>query len=392
MNNMLIALCLLSITPVYAGSSSTYDNIYVTPNIEEHLPEFVAMEITKDLKETIADYNLHRKDPQYFAAKITDPKILKLFNQSTKKLVLPEITQKNDSYYSMKAGKNTVEFNASLFLERKYFLNGVEKILKTDDLLVSNDSHLIFKTNIFNSLIAEAVADDDDNPDFNLAYKNLDTTKVLMASIIALDSSFKSRSILDKIPMMNDVADVNMKNLVKKVEAYQAKCEENLNTQTNMMRAPNSDWNNLGSMDRFSLMRSLRDTADPSYQETLKLVKKIAAENANSSYKRDKSLEETMNIEKKANNCEAMLSNLVPESKSKSNTLSRYLDGGNSAKVAAANHPCAKITNLKMCLSKFATQAASINDFVRKHGADAKEADVKAYDVPRDYPSENTSR
>lgn len=391
MNKMWIAICLLAVAPVYAGS--LYDNVYVTSNIEQHLPEFMAMEITKDLKDSIAEYNLHRKDPQYFAAKINDPKILKIYNRSTQKIALPEITQKNDSYYSIKAGKNTVEFSAALFLERKYYLNGVEKILKTDDLLVSNEMPAAkFTAKIFNTLIAEAVADDDDDADFNLAYKNLDTTKVLMASIIALDSSFKSRSIFDKIPMMNDVADVNLKNLVKKVESYQAKCEENLSAQTNMMRAPNSDWNNLGSLDRYSLMRSLQATADPTYQETLKLIKKIAAENSNSSYKRDKSLEETMNIEKKANNCEAMLTNLVPESKTKSNALSRYIDGGNSAKVAAANHPCTKITNLKMCLSKFASQAASINDFVRKNRADAKDSGVQGYDVPGDYPTENTSR
>jgi len=379
-------ICVLTATSAYAGNQ--YDNIYVTPNIEQHLPEFLAMEITKDMRESIAEYNLHRKDPAYFAARIKDPGVLKLYNQNTRKIALPEIKQKNELYWMMKAGKNTVEFSAELFINKKYYLNGVEKILSSGDLTASIDSKT-WKYTIFNLMIDQAVADDDE--DFAVAYKDLDSTKVLMASIIALDSSFKSRGVLDKIPMMNDVADINAKNLVKKIESYNKECEENLSAQDSMMRAPNSDWSNMGSLDRWSMMKSLKETADPSYQHTLALIRKIAAENSASSYQREKKLEETFNTEKKPS-CEATLANIYEESKNKTNRLAAYIDGGNSAKVAAANHPCTKMAQLKVCLSKFATQAASINDFVRRKNSDAKEAGVQPYDVPRNYPSINSGR
>lgn len=387
MNKFCIGLLLMTSVSAYAGAQ--YDNIYVTANIEEHLPEFLAMEITKDMRDSIAEYNLNRKNPQFFAARITDPKVLKLFNKSTRKLALPEIKQKNELYWIIEAGNDKIEFNSELFLKKRFYLNGKLKTLEAEDLIAAHTPSL--RSRLFSLLIAEAVAEEDDE-DFTNAYKNLDTTKLLMASIIALDTSFKSRGVLDKIPMMNDIADVNAKNLVKKIEAYNAQCEENLQAQNTMMRGPSSDWNNLGSMDRYSMMRAIRDTADPAYQNTLALVRKIAAENAASSYDRDKKLEGTFNIEKKANSCEAMLKNVFEESKGKGNRISYWVDGGNSVKQAAANHPCTKMAQLKVCLTRFTTQASSINDFVRRRNGEAKEAGVQTYDVPRNYPSENTSR
>ncbi len=386
MKKQWMLIFLLTATSAYAGPQ--YENIYVTANIEEHLPEFLAMEFTKDMRESIAEYNLHRKDPAYFAARIKDPGVLKLFNQNTRKIALPEIKQKNEMFWMMKAGKNTVEFNAELFLNGRYFLNGEAKTLSNGDLTASIDQR-DWKKIVFNLMLDQAVADDDE--DFDAAYKDLDSTKVLMASIIALDTSFKSRGVLDKIPMMNDVADINAKNLVRKIESYNSECEENLKAQDTMMRGPRSDWNNLGTLERYSMMRSLKETADPAYQHTLTLIRKIAAENTASSYQREKKLAETFNTEKKAT-CEATLANIFEESKNKTNRLAAYIDGGNSAKVAAANHPCTKMAQLKVCLSKFATQASSINDFVRKRNADAKEVGVQAYPVPNNYPSVNSGR
>lgn len=383
-------MTLMLLGSVTAQAGTQYNNIYVTANIESHLPEFLAMEMTKDIRESIVEYNLNRNNPEFFAARITDPKVLKLFNRSTRKIALPEIKQKNELYWMIQAGKDTIEFNSELFLKKRFYLNGQAKTLEAEDLIATGASSIRFP--FFNLIIAEAVAQSDEDEEFNNAYKNLDTTKVLMAAIIALDSSFKSRGVLDKIPMMNDVADINAKNLVKKIEGYNAQCEENLQAQNAMMKAPNSDWNNLGSMDRYSMMRALRDTADPAYQNTLALIRKMAAENAGSSYERDKKLEGTFIAEKKANSCEAMLKNVFEESKNKANKLSYLIDGGNSAKVAAANHPCTKMAQLKVCLSRFATQASSINDFVRRRNGEAKEAGVQTYDVPRNYPSENTSR
>jgi hypothetical protein len=381
-------IVLMTLTPMNPTFADTYDNIYVTSNIDEHFSEFLAMEISKDFKDSIDEYNKNRNNPKYFENKIQDPKALKLFSTATKKAALPPILQKGESsYYYIEAGKNRIEFNSALFLTKTYYLNGVEKTLKTEDLVASTE----IKRNLLSFVIQSAIADDDE--DFTAAYKNLDTTKVLMASIIALDSSFKARGILDKIPMMSDVADVNLKNLTAKIDRYQAQCDSSLNLQNNMNnKIASGRWSDMGSLDQYSLMRALRDTADPTYQSTLNLVRKIAAENGNSSYKRDGTLVDTFNIDKKATQCEAMMSSLVDPSSTRTNRLAAYVDGGNSANVAFQKHPCTKITKLKMCLSQFATQASNINDFSRRHAADAKEAGVQIYNVPNNYPTETSSK
>jgi uncharacterized protein YjgD (DUF1641 family) len=393
-----VALCLISINLANTYSyADTYENIYVTANIDEHVPEFLAMEIAQDYKESIKDYNSNRKNPRYFLEKIKDQRLEKIFTESSKKFELPEIKMlKNSSFYIIEAGSNRIEFNSTLFLKRKYFFNGVEKTLDSESF-VFNDFHSVHNITalLVNSLINSAFADEQD--DFKTAYMNLNSTKMLMASLIALDATFKSRSFIDKIPLplMKDTADINLKNLTKKIESYQAQCENGINSQAGMLKVANTsgdDWSSLGTPERYSMMRALKETSDPDYQNVLGLVRKIASESSDSSQKRDNTLTTHFKTAKKATQCEEMMKPLIHESKSKSNVIAAYIDGGHSADVAFENHPCTQLTKLKMCLSKFATQASNINDFVRRRNADAKEAGVDTYAVPNNYPTENSSK
>lgn len=386
----LFSFC-LTFSPLALGQMP-FENIYATTQIDEHIPEFLAMEINHDFKESIKDYNLNRKNPKYFIAKIKDEKLAEAFSTTVKKIALPEIKQLDHSeYYFIEAGNNRIEFSTALFLRNKYLLNGVEKTINRKDFIssvfVPHQQSQKYVSLILSHLISEAIAEEDE--DFKVSYKNLDTTKILMASIIALDSSFKERSLLDKIPFSNDVADTNLKNLVKKLEVYQNHCEESLELQE---RIPTNNYQQLGGLERFSLMNKLRETADPSYQSTLNLIKKMSSEQDNYSTKRNNKLVDNFNLDKKAAQCEAMLKPLISESKSRTNAIAAYLDGGNSENVAFQKHPCTKMANLKICLSKFATKAAEINDLVRKNSSDAKESGVQPYSVPKNFPAENISR
>lgn len=386
----LFSFC-LTFSPLVLGQTP-FENIYATAHIDEHIPEFLAMEINHDFKESIKDYNLNRKNPRYFIAKIKDEKLAEAFSITVKKIALPEIRQLDHSeYYFIEAGNNRIEFSTALFLRNKYLLNGVEKTINREDFIssvfVPHQQSQKYVSLILSHLISEAIAEEDE--DFKASYKNLDTTKILMASIIALDSSFKERSLLDKIPFSNDVADTNLKNLVKKLEVYQNQCEENLELQE---RIPTNNYQQLGGLERYSLMNKLRETADPSYQSTLNLIKKMSSEQDNYSTKRNTKLVDNFNLDKKAAQCEAMLKPLISESKSRTNAIAAYLDGGNSENVAFQKHPCTKMANLKICLSKFATKAAEINDLVRKNSSDAKESGVQPYSVPKNFPAENISR
>lgn len=379
----------------FGWAQTAYDNMYVNANISEHMNEFIAMEITSDFKESIKDYNANRKNQKYFLDKMKDLKVAKTFAKITKNIELPEIKQNNDSeFYYIESGVNRVEFTTSLFLQNKYFLNGVEKTVKKEDFIISNNapSQGYLKI-VLAQIIASAVADDE--TDLIASTKNLDTTKILIASIIALDSTFKERSILDKIPFSNDVADTNLDNLVKKIEGYQAHCEESLESQNKMQKVTEmslDNYRNMGSLDRWSMLKKLSAAADPTYQTTLGLVKKMAAENSNNSSKRNTKLVDNFNIDKNAAQCEVMLKPLVKESKSKTNALAAYIDGGNSYNVAYQKHPCTKMAKLKICLTKFATQATDINDFIKRKGSEAREAGAKPYDVPGNFPAENIGK
>ncbi|MDO9181607.1 MAG: hypothetical protein Q7U04_04325 [Bacteriovorax sp.] len=375
---LILSLALLALSPAYAEN----ENIYVSKNIQENLPDFLALEIFNDFKESINDYNLNRANPDFFLTLIDNKALASSYSQNIKDITLPKIKQKkNTSFYYIEIGKNHIEFNIELMLKNKYFINGIEKKFNLNQTSTSTSFvEILFSRLLMNSALAE----EDENPEFNLQSKNTKTSKMVIATFIALDRSFAKRSILDKIPLTGGTAKLNLKNLVAKIKNYQDLCNNSLNIQTDIQEVSNmpvAPWRALDYGQQIKMLKKLQNAGDPSYMATLAFVMQMSKENDNGSASVDKKNANYLDLDLQAKSCKALLDPMIPKS-----MITAYASGKNLTEQEQ-DHPCTKIANLKMCLSTFTTQAVNINNFAARRQKDFPNQGILIDDMPANYPS-----
>lgn len=330
------------------------ENIFADQKIEQNFIQFTSVEIVNDFHKAIFEYNLKRKDPQSFAMEIQSPFYRTKFETGIKdKKELPEIS-KNEKGYIIKDGANIVSFDVELVLKNQFYLNGKLYSLETKNKNYNPKLFSLYLNKLLDFFVSQSIAEED-------FVKDPASTRVLVASLIALDTQFSKIGLTCILSCKEKVSKINNAKLAEKINDYKNECEKNLEEQK-----VSYDPKNLKDISKVLRIGSSE------VKKTYYLLKQMSAIQQNKDTSADKKIigkhfEQDMSqnscFDQIRNTYKMWITNAVMNTALKSELDEQAIE------------TCRAITSLKSCLANFHSQSTMIyqnthREFVHQTGYD----------------------
>ncbi|MGZ3808090.1 MAG: hypothetical protein ACXVCE_08390, partial [Bacteriovorax sp.] len=199
-------------------------NAFANEKIDHNFIKFTTVEIINDFQKAIGEYNANRKNPNALSGSIDSPFYrTKLESNLKGKNELPEII-KSDGYYSLHDGPNTIQFSIDLILKNQFYLNGKIYSLDKDSKNFDPKFFSTYFHKVIDFLITQSMAGEE-------FIASPESTRLLVAGIIALDGSFEKIGITCVFSCKEKASKINNDKLVKRINEYTEECEKNLGDQ-----------------------------------------------------------------------------------------------------------------------------------------------------------------
>lgn len=205
-------------------TANAFENIFIHKGIEENFSKFTAVEIVRDFEVAINEYNAKRKSPKSLAQNIPAGIYFAQFETGTRnQKELPEII-KGEGFYTISVFPDKIQFNIDLILKNQFFLNG--KLHTLDQFKASRAKSVSSSFNLLiDFFLSPSVAGE-------LFVSSPDSTRLLIASVIALDGTFEKIGITCILTCKEKTSKINNDRLIARIREYKQACEQSSERQT----------------------------------------------------------------------------------------------------------------------------------------------------------------